>query len=124
MLGNAIQQENTIKELANYLLQNEYLDEAYTLYQRLMGAYSPVAEVYQKAGYIQQKKKKYTEAIQHYKQADILQPDNHWTNKHLAQCYRLNNDMVTALEYYRKVEVIHPDNLNVALQIGQCLARM
>ena len=124
LLGNAIQQENTIKELANYLLQNEYLDETYTLYQRLMGAYSPVAEVYQKAGYIQQKKKKYTEAIQHYKQADILQPDNHWTNKHLAQCYRLSNDMVTALEYYRKVEVIQPDNLNVALQIGQCLARM
>ena len=32
--------------------------------------------------------------------------------------------MEVALEYYRKVEAVQPDNLNVALQIGQCLARM
>lgn len=32
--------------------------------------------------------------------------------------------MEKALEYYRKVEAVQPDNLNIALQIGQCLARM
>ena len=31
--------------------------------------------------------------------------------------------MKKALEYYRKVEAVQPDNLNIALQIGQCLAR-
>lgn len=123
LLGDALQQEEITKELADYLLQKEYLDEAYSLYQKLMDAHSPIAEVYQKAGYIQQKQKKYTEAIRHYEHADILMPDNVWTNKHLAQCYKLSGNMTLALEYYRKVEAVQPDNLNIALQIGQCLAR-
>jgi tetratricopeptide (TPR) repeat protein len=80
--------------------------------------------VYQKAGYILQKQKRYAEAIQHYEHADILLPDNVWTNKHLAQCHKLHGNMKQALEFYRKVEAVQPDNLNIALQIGQCLARM
>ena len=123
LLGDALQQEEITKELADYLLQKEYLDEAYSLYQKLMDAHSPIAEVYQKAGYIQQKQKQYAEAIRHYEHADILMPDNVWTNKHLAQCYKLSGNMTSALEYYRKVEAVQPDNLNIALQIGQCLAR-
>ena len=100
------------------------MEEAYTLFQKLMTFGSKRTEVYQKAGYILQKQKRYADAIQHYQQADILSPDNVWTNKHLAQCYKLLGDMPKALEYYKKVEATQPDNLNIALQIGQCLARM
>lgn len=123
LLGDVFQQEDITKELADYLLQKEYLDEAYSLYQRLMTIHTPIAEVYQKAGYILQKQKRYAEAIQQFQHADILMPDNVWTNKHLAQCHKLEGDMKKALEYYRKVEAVQPDNLNIALQIGQCLAR-
>ena len=123
ILGHVLQQEETIKELADYLLQKEYLEEAYSLYQKLMDAHIPIAEVYQKAGYILQMQKKYREAIQHYEHADIFMPDNIWTNKHLAQCHKLCGQTTQALEYYRKVEAVQPDNLNIALQIGQCLAR-
>ena len=124
LLGDALQQENITKELADYLLQKEYMDEAYSLYQKLMKAHTQVAEVYQKAGFIMQKQKQYSEAVRHYEHADILLPDNVWTNKHLAQCYKLSGNIASALEYYRKVEAVQPDNLNIALQIGQCLARM
>ena len=123
LLGDALQQPEITKELADYLLQKEYLEEAYSLYQKLMNEHSTLAEVYQKAGYIQQKQKRYAEAIRHYEHADILMPDNVWTNKHLAQCYKLSGNMNSALEYYRKVEAVQPDNLSIALQIGQCLAR-
>ncbi|MBQ8888923.1 MAG: hypothetical protein IJY59_05490 [Bacteroidaceae bacterium] len=124
LLKEALQQAETTKELANYLLQKEYLEEAYTLYQKLLAADAPQAELYQKAGYILQKQKKYAEAIRHYEHADLLMSDNLWTNQHLAQCYKLAGQMPEALEYYRKVEAVKPDNLNIALQIGQCLARM
>ena len=123
-LGNALQKETTLKELADYLLQKEYLSEAYQLYQKLTDSHSTVAEVYQKAGFICQKQHNYEEAIRLYRHADVLSPDNVWTNRHLAQCYKLEGNMEVALEYYRKVEAVQPDNLNVALQIGQCLARM
>jgi len=123
-LKEAFSTEETIKELADYLLQKEYLEEAYTLFQKLAAFDSKRAEVYQKAGYILQKQKQYADAIRHYEHADLLSPDNVWTNKHLAQCHKLHGDLPKALEYYRKVEAVQPDNLNIALQIGQCLARM
>ena len=123
-LKDVFSTEDIFKELADYLFQKEYLEEAYTLFQKLMTFASKRTEVYQKAGYILQKQKRYADAIQHYQQADILSPDNVWTNKHLAQCYKLFGNMPKALEYYKKVEAAQPDNLNIALQIGQCLARM
>ena len=123
-LKDVFSTEDIFKELADYLFQKDYLEEAYTLFQKLMTFGSKRTEVYQKAGYILQKQKRYTDAIKHYQQADILSPDNVWTNKHLAQCYKLLGDMPKALEYYKKVEAAQPDNLNIALQIGQCLARM
>jgi len=123
-LKDVFSTKDIFKELADYLFQKEYLEEAYTLFQKLMTFGSKRTEVYQKAGYILQKQKRYADAIKHYQQADILSPDNVWTNKHLAQCYKLLGDMPKALEYYKKVEATQPDNLNIALQIGQCLARM
>ena len=123
-LKDVFSTEDIFKELADYLFQKDYLEEAYTLFQKLMTFGSKRTEVYQKAGYILQKQKRYADAIKHYQQADILSPDNVWTNKHLAQCYKLLGDMPKALEYYKKVEATQPDNLNIALQIGQCLARM
>lgn len=124
LFGNALQAEEFTKEMADYLLQKEYMEEAYTLYKKLIDAHCRMADVYQKAGYIMQKQKNYKAAFQHYEHADILQPDNVWTNKHLAQCYKLSGNTPMALKYYQKVESAQPDNLNIALQIGQCLARM
>jgi tetratricopeptide (TPR) repeat protein len=124
LFGDALQEAEITKELADYLLQKEYMEEAYTLYLKLMDAHTPMAGVYQKAGFIMQKQKRYQEAFRHYEYADILHPDNVWTNKHLAQCYKLCGNFANALKYYQKVEAAQPDNLNIALQIGQCLARM
>lgn len=124
LLADALLKGNQPKELADYLLQKGYLEEAYLLYQKLMGQSGTPAEVYQKAGYIRQKQKNYAEAIRLYKHADILASDNLWTNKHLAQCHKLSGNQEEALNYYRKVEAVQPDNLNIALQIGQCLTRL
>ena len=123
-LKESLSSQEIIKELADYLLQKDYLEESYSLYQKLMHTHTLIAEIYQKAGYIRQKQKRYSDAIYHYEHADILHPDNIWTNKHLAQCYKLEGNITKALEYYRKVEAVQPDNLSIALQIGQCLARL
>ena len=123
LLEEILQEETFMKKLADYLLQKGYLDEAYRLYNKLLQQ-TKTAEVYQKAGYIMQKQKQYTVAIHLYEQADLLQADNIWTVKHLAQCYKLNDNLEKALEYYRKVEAVQPDNLDIALQIGQVLVRM
>lgn len=115
-------QSTYTKQLADYLFQKEYYEDAYELY-KLVKSQSNSAEIWQKLGFICQQKKNYGEAIRNYNQADLIVPDNLWTLKHLAQCYRKQENFKEALIYYKKIECIEPENLNIALQIGQCLSK-
>jgi tetratricopeptide (TPR) repeat protein len=120
-LMNDIEQ---VKQIGNYLIQKEYYMDAYDIYQRLAEQGITTAEIFQKLGYIVQTQKNYKSAIAYYKEADILQPDNLWTLKHLAQCYRLDGKYKEALEYYHTAEKISPDDLSITSQTAQCLVRM
>ena len=116
-----LQDPAEVKHLADYLLQKDYLDEAYDLYDTLRNTEADTAELQQKMGYICQKKESYGSAIDHYQWADLKQPDNLWTIKHLAQCYKMDYEPDAALQYYQKAEAMEPDNLNIAMQTGQSL---
>lgn len=125
---------NTLKEtlndagnkrtLAGYFFHKNYLLEAWLLYDEIVRENGGDAELCQKMGYCLQKNKGYERAIEAYLQADILKPDNVWTNRHLAMCYRQLKQTEKALEYYLKVEAVQPENLNVLSQIGHCLAEL
>lgn len=123
-INKAITHPEELKKLADYIFQNDYMEEAYTLYKLLIEEDATCPELWQKAGYALQKMQKYTEALTHYKQADLLASDNLWTNYHLARCYHKLNMPEQALEYYKKVETAQPDNLNLSLLMGQCLVAL
>ncbi|MCD8166632.1 MAG: hypothetical protein LUE93_11270 [Bacteroides sp.] len=108
--------------LAGYFFHKGYLAEALSLYQDITEETGGDAETFQKIGYCYQKQNKFEEAISSYLQADILKPDNIWTNRSLAKCYRSLKQYGKALEYYRKVEAVQPDNITILSQIGHCLA--
>ncbi len=110
--------------LAGYFFEKEYMLEALFLYQDIAKKTGANAEIYQRIGYCLQKLKNYEKAIEAYLQADLVKPDNTWTNRHLATCYRLLKKYDQALEYYKKVEEAQPENLMVLLQIGYCLAEL
>lgn len=59
-----------------------------------------------------------------YQKADTIKPDNIWTNRHLAICYRLARNFSKALEYYRKAEETTPENHSIVFHIGSCLAEL
>ena len=110
------------KQIADYLFTKNYLQEAIELYEEIIQAHTEDADVWQKLGFSFQKMKRYEDAVNAYRQADILKPDHVWTLKHLAQCYKRMHDYEKALDYFYRVEAIQPDNLSLLLQIGQCLA--
>lgn len=113
-----------MKQMADYLLQKEYFAHAEEVYYKLMEISEPTVEIHQKIGYVLQKQGLYELAIHHYKQADIMQPDNLWNLKHLAQCSRLNEEYENALKFYQDAERIAPDDLTIANQIAQCSVRL
>lgn len=124
-LKDIIRQELAdVKHLADYLMQKGYLEEAIDLYLELEDTEANNAEMQQKIGYLSQELGEYANAINHYQRADLQQPDNLWTIKHLAQCYKMSGDTEKALEHYRKAEDMEPDNLSTAMQTGQCLLTM
>lgn len=120
-LRNILSNDEHRLTFANYFFHKNYLLEAWLLYEDIIKSESENAEIYQKMGYCMQKNRGYEKAIEAYLQADLIRPDNVWTNRHLAMCYKQLNKLDKALEYYQKVEKVQPDNINILTQIGYCL---
>ena len=76
---------------------------------------------YQQKGYALQRIRSYSEALESYIRADILQPDNSWTLRHTAQCYRMQGESTKALELLLRAEKYSSDSLSLQIQIGDCL---
>lgn len=110
--------------VANYHFRKEHPAEALELYQELIDLSHADADTFQKAGYCLQKEKRYKEAVDAYRKADVLKPDHVWTIRHLATCYRQMRDFASALEYYKKAESIQPENHNILFYAGSCLAEL
>lgn len=113
--------------LAHYHLSKEHWNDAVELYQQVLTMKEcPEAtdEFYQRMGYALQKQGRRQEAIAAYLKADTIKPDNVWTNRHLATCYRLTGHFTEALIYYRRVELTAPDNKNIVFYMAHCLAEL
>ena len=117
-------QPERLKQIADHLFAKDYLSEASELYTALSQTLQTDAGIKQKLGFSLQKLKKYQDAVNVYKQADILNPDHAWTLKHMGQCFKHMHEYEQALECFYRAENIQPENLNLLLQIGQCLATL
>ena len=112
------------KAVADFHFSQEHHVEALQIYLDLIDANQADADTFQKTGYSLQKEKRYPEAIDAYRKADILKPDHVWTIRHLAVCYRQAGNFAAALEYYQKAEAIQPENKKIIFAIGSCLAEL
>lgn len=116
---------NDLTDLANFFFRKKHWEEAANLFDEVSSEdLNEAAEGLQKYGYALQKLKNYERAIIFYQRADLLKPDNLWTLRHLANCYRLNRNFEEAVNYYRKVEAIEPEDPKILFYIGSCLAEL
>ena len=109
---------------ADLLLRKQHYQEAYALYMIMLvdnGPESTDWQIWQKTGYACQKFENYSEAIDAYIKADILEPDNLWIIRHIAYCYRMNGDLQKSLEYLRQAEKLAPEDMSLQLIIGETL---
>lgn len=113
-----------LMQLGDYHFSKEHPKEAAEAYTEVIDLIGGNADMFQKIGYCRQKEKRYELAIQAYLKADMIKPDNVWTNRHLATCYRLTKDYAKAIEYYRKVETVQPEKHNILFYCGTCLAEL
>lgn len=109
---------------AEILLKKGYYDEAAELFQKLISHNGPESadwQVWQKYGFSLQKGQRYGEAVDAYQKADILEPDNLWTLRHIASCYRESGNLDEAIRYLLVAERTAPDDMQLLLSTGETL---
>lgn len=106
-----------------YFAKNHYV-QALELFEEIQTEIQPTAALYQKTGYSYQQTSQLSKALDAYIKADIIQPDDVWTVRKIALCYRLSGDFENALEYYQHVEFLKPNQATVQLQIGHCFLEL
>lgn len=127
ILSDILYSSQYLLPIADFYLRKERWQEAIDVYKdlgKLNTSEVNTPSFYQKLGYVLQKNKKYQSAIEAYLKADTILPDNAWTIRHLAICYRMSRHYEKALLYYKKVEEVDQNNHNVVFYIANCLAEL
>ncbi len=110
---------------AEFFFHKELWGEAETLYQKIITRQGATVDVYQKRGFCMQQEMKYTEAIDMYQRADLLNPKQRWVLKNMAYCYRQLGEYEKALHCYGQLKALSSeDSLPLSMQIGMCLLNM
>ena len=123
-LSPLIKAHESVRTVAVWLLGKNYYSEAvqaFRLMEETANPYSSDYRFYQQMGYAQQRTQQYDDALESYRRADILQSDNSWTLRHMAQCLRLTSHPADALELLLQAEKRDTDNMSLQIQIGDCL---
>lgn len=110
--------------IAEFYFSKKLYYQALELFTKIEKETTPSGSLYQKIGYAYQQTSQLKPALEAYKKADLIQPDDYWTLKKIAICYHLTGNTEKALETYRHIDFIKPNQLSVLLQIANCLIEL
>lgn len=120
LLSDIFDNVEHLSMIAEFYFQRGYYDDALALFAKLTTMSMPTASIYQKMGYARQRQGDMEGALDCYRQADLLGPDDLWTLRRLASCYRALGKPSDALDCYTRIASRNPDDLNIALHMGHC----
>lgn len=113
-----------LKKIALYYFEKNHLTEALTAYEMLSKTEVANSEVWEKIGFSKQQLGNIEGALEAYLHAELIEDNNTWLIRRIAQCYRILKQPKDALHYYKKLERLHPNNLNIQLNIGHCFLEL
>jgi len=113
-----IDDQSILRNIAEFLFEKDYFDLALTAYKYLNDAGDNSLEIFEKTGYCFQQLKRYEEALEYYKKAELYDSNRAWNLKKIALCYRYLGNFEESLKYYKEVEKLEPENLYVQTYIA------
>lgn len=111
----------SLRLIAEFYFSMQCYTDALSTFGKVLKQDSPTASDYQKTGYCHEQLKQYVLATADYEKVELLKPNDVWTLKHLALCYRAVNDTEKAIANYKRAEALQPDNVALANNIANCL---
>jgi tetratricopeptide (TPR) repeat protein len=118
LIVSTFKNKNVLRNLAEYYFEKDHFEEAGEIYIQLNNDGDNSLEIYEKIGYCFQKLKKYNEALNYYKKAELYDSNRGWNLKKLALCHRYLKNYQESLKYYLEAEKLEPDNLFIQTYIG------
>ncbi|MDX9747528.1 MAG: hypothetical protein RBT57_03410 [Paludibacter sp.] len=109
------------EQLAEFCFTKSFYVPVVELYDELIKSSEPSAALYQKKGFALQKLSRIGEALEAYLKADMIQPDDVWTVRKIALCYRLLGNFTRALEHYHHADFLKPGIVSISMQMAKCM---
>lgn len=120
-VSDALSDTKSLRLIAEFYFSMQCYTDALSTFGKVLKQDSPTASDYQKTGYCHEQLKQYVLATADYEKVELLKPNDVWTLKHLALCYRAVNDTEKAIANYKRAEALQPDNVALANNIANCL---
>lgn len=120
-VSDALSDTKSLRLIAEFYFSMQCYTDALSTFGKVLKQDSPTASDYQKTGYCHEQLKQHVLATADYEKVELLKPNDVWTLKHLALCYRAVNDTEKAIANYKRAETLQPDNVALANNIANCL---
>ncbi len=124
LLNEDINDKATATLAAEFYFSRKFYDEAICIYETLINRGESDCQLLQKYGYSLQQCRKIDDALNAYRQAELIDSDNIWTLRRMAICYRQQGKYNQALETFKRIETLKPDDLNIAYSLANCLLEL
>jgi tetratricopeptide (TPR) repeat protein len=121
VFASLLASEEPLRRIASLYFTNHHYAEALDVFDRLLTLCPTEAELHQKRGYCLYQLDRLPEALEAYKQADLIRSDSVWTLKRMATIYRLLRKPDDALIYYQRAEALAPEDIGLILNTGHVL---
>jgi tetratricopeptide (TPR) repeat protein len=112
-----------LRNIGEFFFEKNYYQDACMIFTQIVEK-NKNYELFEKIGYCWQKMNKFTEALEYYHKAELLDRNRLWLLTRIAWCYRKAGKFEKAENYYHEAEKLEPDNLQVQAWLGHTMMEM
>ena len=112
-----------IRNIGEFYFERNKYAEALGIFERIIEKEKNF-ELYEKIAFCHQKLEHYSQAIECYHKAEIIDPGRLWLIYRIAWCYKRTGSFGKAVEYYQRAGKLEPENLQIQTHIGQAYMEM
>lgn len=114
----------TTRNLAELYFDKGFYPYALKIFLSLLERDRSNIELFEKIAFCYEKTGDFSQALDYYKRAEIIETGRLWILKKLAYCSKFLNQWEDALMYYREAEKQSPEDMKIQANIGQCLIHL
>lgn len=121
VIGEMLADDEMVSLIGEFYFKRGYHKEALSMFREMEQTSDQSPIYWEKVGYSLQSLKRYAEAIEAYRKAELLGDNGQWLLKRLAFLSKQSGDLYAAADYYSRVLMKDSDNVSMLMNLGHVL---